>query len=525
MPAKIRFLYFLPLLFLFGYGLKHSLSVPPSDFAAYYAGSREIVHGRWANAYHLGPLNAAISADGYSGVFVSYAPFPPFTAFFFAPFLLVSMGAAKIVFNILSCAVFLVTLWRCSRAFSIPPVLILIMPVVFYIPILNNLAFGQAYLILCCLLLEGWLAYREERVVAAALFWGLAILFKLTPGFLFLFLVLRRKWRQAAVLAAVCGILLWVSLSVTGFGAWRIYLSDIVSKMGRGELNDSFTYIFQSAFMLFKRVFLYDGLLNPHPAYFHPYLFVFCMALFKALILAPVILATVRGRDEFFSFGLWIAATLLVSPNGSSYSLILLLIPLWALVPEGRVRVVVALLLLGLAGTIAVSRWGGYPVWLQFPRLYLLLGFFGLLVATAGRLRDAWLAGALVLVFFVLDIRGYTHTREDGQYVLSQEKHLYLYDYAVKDHRLAYFFQDDRGKGEEVTDIPAGRLTEEGLELRNNQIYYRGSPVTASRDWKEKPRLLDGETILYLSDQNRGVGFYTLRKISLSSLGVAGSSR
>src|SRR5262245_11048860 len=148
MPVKIRFLYFLPLLFLFVYGLKRSLSAPASDFAAYYAGSREIVHGRASNAYHLGPLNAAIGADGYTGVFVSYAPFPPFTALLFGPFLLFSMGVAKVVFNLLSFGFFLLTLWRCSRIFHLPPLLMVITPVVFFIPILNNLAFGQAYLIL-----------------------------------------------------------------------------------------------------------------------------------------------------------------------------------------------------------------------------------------------------------------------------------------------------------------------------------------------------------------------------------------
>src|SRR5262249_44028199 len=153
MPAKIRSLYFLPLLVLFGYGLKRSLSAPASDFAAYYAGSKEIIHGRWPNAYRLEPLNEAVAAEGSSGAFVSFSPFPPFPAAVLAPFLLFPLGIAKLVFNLLSCGVFGVTLWRCSRVFSIPPLLIFLTPIVFFIPILNNLIFGQAYLILCCLLL------------------------------------------------------------------------------------------------------------------------------------------------------------------------------------------------------------------------------------------------------------------------------------------------------------------------------------------------------------------------------------
>jgi hypothetical protein len=141
------------------------------------------------------------------------------------------------------------------------------------------------------------------------------------------------------------------------------------------------------------------------------------------------------------------------------------------------------------------------------------------------RIWNWGLAGGLALVFFVLDIRGYLSFHGEGEYVLTQEKHLFMYDYGVKDRRLVYYFQDDRGKGEVETEIPAQQLTEEGVEIRDNQLYYLGRQLTHSTDWKEKASLLDGDTLLYLSDQGRGVGFYTLRKISLSSLGVPGASQ
>jgi len=290
-------------------------------------------------------------------------------------------------------------------------------------------------------------------------------------------------------------------------------------------LNDSFTFIFQSAFMLLKRVFLYDGLLNQHPLYYSPYGFVLSMALFKALVLAPVILVTVRGRDEFFVFGVWLLASMLISPNGSSYSLVVLLIPLWALAPAGRVKTAVAVVLVGVACAVAVSRWGGYPVWGQFPRLYLLLAFFGFLLAQAGRIWNGWLILGLAAGFFGLDVRNYLPVKDNSSYVLSKEEHLYIYDYGVKDHRLVYFYQDDRGQGEKDTGIPVGALTDDSLQMRDNQIYYKGMRMTVSPDWKEKAMLLDGGTILYLSDKNRGSGFYTLRQIRINDAAVRGASR
>ena len=51
------------------------------------------------------------------------------------------------------------------------------------------------------------------------------------------------------------------------------------------------------------------------------------------------------------------------------------------------------------------------------------------------------------------------------------------------------------------------------LELRNNQIFYHGRQLTTTTDSKKKPMLINGSFILYLSDKNRGPGFYTLRKL------------
>src|SRR6185437_4306866 len=82
---------FLALAALMAYFLIRSVHRPPSDFAGYYFGGTEVLRGRFANAYDLERLNKLIAGAGYPDVFVSYAPFPPFTALVFAPFLLVPM--------------------------------------------------------------------------------------------------------------------------------------------------------------------------------------------------------------------------------------------------------------------------------------------------------------------------------------------------------------------------------------------------------------------------------------------------
>lgn len=524
------YLYLIPLSLLMGACLVHVHSVPYSDYAGYYFGGKELLAGNYMHAYDLQWLNDLIASRGYRGVFVSYSPFPPFTALVFAPFLLFPMGLSKLLFDCFSCLLFLLTLYRSGRYFSIPPILVLALPAIFFIPIVNNLFFGQSYLLLCCLLLEGFIAYKEDRMVLSSLLWALAILFKVFPGVIFLFLLLRRKYKQAVWLAAACCLLLTLSLFCTGWVVWKYYLTEILPKVNNGELNDSFTYVFQSAFMLLKRAFVYDALLNPHPLLRSPYLFVIGTGIFKALVLSVCAMVTLREKkNEFLAFGIWLMGSMLISPNGSSYSLVLLVIPLFGLSSSGRgaagrpLAVLLPVVVLFAACNLPVSRFGDGPLWLQFPRLYLLLAFFGWVLP----LRRAWHPGVwagLGLLFIVPGLLSPGEDRDASQYFLPKEEHIFIYDYAVRDGQLVYSYQDDTGRHTAATDVVVKSMSGEGLEVRDKQIYYHGKAVTFSADVKKKPMLVDGRYILYLSDKNRGPGFYTLRKIIPAGAGRDGTA-
>src|ERR1700761_5664644 len=82
-----RLLWLVPLLLVLAAGIKHALQQPWSDFAGYYYGGKALLSGHYMGAYDMQALNDFIIAQGYHSVFVSYAPFPPFTSLVFAPFL------------------------------------------------------------------------------------------------------------------------------------------------------------------------------------------------------------------------------------------------------------------------------------------------------------------------------------------------------------------------------------------------------------------------------------------------------
>jgi len=519
-------LYFLPLLLLLVVTLLRSTQAPWSDFAGYYFGGRELLSGHYANAYDMQNLNFLIASAGYHGVFVSYAPFPPFTSLLFAPFLALPLGVSKLLFNSFSVIFFLFSLFRCQKFFSITGPQLLLIPIVFYTPLINNLFFGQSYLLLSALLLEGYIACKQDRTVLSAALWSLAIVFKVFPAVILLFLLLQKKYRQAGWLCIACAFLLLLSLLLNGWPAWKYYVTEILPKVNNGELNSSFTFIFQSAFMLFKKLFVYDALLNPYPLYASPWLFTVVMGLFKALILTTCIVFTIREKDrDFDSFAVWIMGSMLISPNGSSYSLILLLIPLLALM-AGKTLIgsLIPALVLWAACYIPVYRLENAPTLLQFPRLYLLLLFFVLLLPpnkTERRrlpwpsLRKAWnLALWAVLSLLFIGPALIPHRDPDtSTYFLQSEQHIFIYDYAVSNNRLVYSYWDDKGTATVSTGFQVTSATSEGLEIKDKQIWFKGRQLTTSPDIKKKPLLINGTFILYLSDKNRGPGFYTLRQL------------
>jgi hypothetical protein len=511
----------IPLALLFVVLIVSSLHAGFSDFASYYFGSRLLLAGNYQNAYENIKLNQWIYEQGYHGIFASYTPFPPFTAIVFSLFTLLPVETAKLLFNILSATAFTITLTRSFKYFSISPYILFLIPVLFFSPLRNNIFFGQSYLLLCFLLLEGYIAFAKNQTWRSAVLWAIAILFKIFPVVIIVFLLIKKQYKKLVYLFIVCAGLGVVSLFVNGFACWEYYFKDLFPRLNNGELNDSFTWIFQSAQMFFKDIFVYDALLNPKPVFNMPVLYESAIALYKAIIISACILLTVRNSPkDFLSFACWILASILVSPNGSVYSLILLVIPLLAFnssifFSKKNVITMIALLLIC---NIPVYYFSDLPVVLKFPRLYLLTALFVMIIYSSGvKLNHKLLAACFVLFLLPLCFKLIFQWEQDNSsYVLSKEQYLLMYDYDIRDGKLFCRYWSDAGSHEEPVDMPAmvNQQTDE-LTIEHSQVYYKGKQITHTPDNKLKPMLVNGNTIIYLSDKNRGVGMYTLRKLKL----------
>jgi hypothetical protein len=522
-----RYTSYYPIAFLavlLGYFIYRATGAPFSDYAGYYFGSKVLLQGNYQQVYDTYSLNAMIAEKGFTGVFVSYTPFPPFTSIVVAPFLLLPVAASKIVFNVFSATLFIRALTRTVKYFSIPGRVVWLIPILFFIPLRNNIFFGQAYLLLFALLMEGFMAYKKEKPIVASLLWGVAIVFKLFPLVVVFFLLVKKEYKQALYCIIACTVLGLVSVAFNGFTSWQYYVFTIFPRANSGELNNSYTYLFQSAFMLMKNLFVYDEVQNPQVLINSMPLFIIIMALFKAAVLACCVGLTLQKKTtSYIAFAGWITASLLLSPNGSSYSLILLLIPLLALANSKAVYVYAGMALVFLICFIPVQALAKWPLLLQFPRLYLMLLFFALIYLVAAPSRSFGKAKpgarfplktgfAFFALLLLVDIPKLFAPKDNSVYLFKQKLPL-VYDYTIKNNRLVYYYWDEKGRHETITNYAVQDASTDEVYIQNNQLYYKDQQLTATPDRKQEIMLINNTDIVYLSDKGRGFKFYTLRRI------------
>jgi hypothetical protein len=160
-----------------------------------------------------------------------------------------------------------------------------------------------------------------------------------------------------------------------------------------------------------------------------------------------------------------------------------------------------------------VQALAGWPLLLQFPRLYLLLLFFVILIKVSGTgLRFKPFIAFFVLLLLADAGKMFAHT--DNSRYLFKEKLPLVYGYAIKDDKLVYYYWDEKGRQEALTGYSVQQHATSDVRIQNNQVFYKDQQLTGTPDRKKQVMLIDGKDVIYLSDKNRGFGFYTLRSVA-----------
>ena len=341
-----------------------------------------------------------------------------------------------------------------------------------------------------------------------ALFWGFAILLKVFPILLVAFLLFKKQWKPLFYLILSCLILFGISLLFTGFDIWLFYLKEVLPKASRGEIATSFVDNYQSVFMFLKRLFIYDSIENPDPLFHDVSWFTSGILAFKVSGLLLGYFITKNVPNSFMAFSFWILASLMLSPYGSTYTLILLAFPLLTLLKSNisNVKKGILCLLLFLINNYPLALFIEKPFPISYLRLLFLIAFalsFVVFQFQKSVLIKTILLGCVVLVLASLII---TPTSGKGNSYLAADSPILIHDYVIEHNQLTYFYWNE--KGENKTVIPFEYKSCESISTNDKRLAF-------DKGNKLKPILINGKTIYYLSDLNRGIGFFTLRKIAI----------
>ncbi len=513
--------YLLPLLCLGVYYIVKSVSFLPHDFANYYFGASFLENGKFlTNIYDPTWFNLKIHSL-QQGVFASYAPNTPFLALFFLPFTILNFTAAKLLFGSLSLVLFLYTLKNLFQFYSLPNRYMIWLPVILFIPIKNNILFGQVYLLLFFLISEGFLAYKKKKYIHMGILWSVAIFLKIFPVILFAFLIFNKKLKALIYLGACSLVILTLSVTINGFDSWLFFLENVLPKSSRGEISGEFVKNYQSILMFLKHFFVFNEIKNPNPIINSAFMYHFFLALIKLIVLGYGILITYKNSSDIKALSYWILATYLLSPYGSSYGNILLIFILVYSISKKikPLNIIILLVSVFIIANISSNYYREFPLPLSFLKLllFLLITIF-LFISTLPKLKSHY--SVLIFSLIAATILTLAHYNKPAiseyHYLLDDQHQPLIYDYDIENNELLYTYWTIDGSKTKNSKYKLFTITYDDLNIQNSQIYYKGIQITNTNSNKLKPAIINENELIYLSDYDRGFGFYAFRKINLN---------
>ena len=492
-------------------------SYPIHDFGNYYFGSRFALEGRDVTEIYE-PYKFNLAVRNFPGMqqekfLLNYAVVPPCTLFFYIPFTFWDIHLAKFLFNLTSLLVFCFFLFRLLKHLNIASIWILLLPVLVFIPFRNNLLFGQAYLLITGLMMGGFTAELKNKNLPAAILYSVAIVLKISPVILLIYLLIRKKMRLLLLTSLISLLIFLAAVSITGWDLMADYFFKSIPRMSQNEINNPYASTYQSFTVLLRNLFVPDQLLNPDAAFHAPLVFTIANGIFTGIIFFFLLSKLKILVNDFSAFALTLFSSLLLTSYTSSYSMVFL-IPLCIHLIRIKPKSFALLLLLIFAvATIPVTVFQSQPLFFRFPRLYLLILLF-FMIASGRELiasRFKWMLASIAL-FAGISILLLKKDHDGSTYFLSNEAGLLSYDFQIAGNNLLLKTLYEDGSRVREYVLTDSVRTVKPLAIINGQIDFNG-PVTIDDDNKLNPMLINNNYILYLSDKNRGIGFYALRKL------------
>lgn len=477
------------------------------DFSNYYFSAKYM--GSDVDVYDPYAFNLAISRE-VENVFASYSPHSPLTSLLFYPFLALSAFNAKFLFNLLSILFFLTSLTRLMKTYNIDYRAMLLVGLIFFIPIKNNLLFGQAYLILFSLLVETWMAVEKNKQITAALLLAIAIALKLSPALFLIPLLFTRKWKAFLFSTLSVIVLISISLLVDGIAPWMIFIEEVLPRTLEGFVSVTLSPYFQSADSLFKEFFLFDAAYNPNPLFPSVFALTSFILLFNLIVLCTGLFVSAKNKG-LKVLATWSFALVLLSPVGSSYSLILVLpfmlyVLNWDDLPVRIIRIFLLLAMAYIAPGIVIES----DMIPDYLRLFIMLALYlGLLPKL--KKPEFVISGILILSFVVF--AGFKSRKNllEGKHFIDPNKAVVIGDLSFTDTSITAIGFGPQGKYTQTKNFRKPFTSVEELSLERFHNYLRFKRIHSEYGNVRKVYLVNGFKVYFLCDAKHAYQFSQLR--------------
>ncbi len=486
-----------------------AINFEPHDFSNYYFSGTFFRNGQFdSSIYFPHHFNQAIAATGQEGVFASFAPQNAFLALFMVPFSLFSIGTAKILFNLLGLLLFVYSVRSLIKHVEINPIVLFLIPIVLFVPLKNHFLFGQFYLILFFFIVEGFIAYKKEKFWLMGVFWGIAIFLKVFPIILVAMLLFKKEFKAVLIFGLTCLGILFMSVLISGIDVWLYYFQEVLPKSNKGEITIPFVQNYQSMHMLLK------GLLPQKIG-----LMASLLLCFKLMFLIIGYYFTKNEKSLLKTISYWILISLIITPAGNTYSLVLLVFPLFVFFENNiklTTQIILVVAVLILISNVPIQPFKDYPIPFSFPRL---IGFVVLVVifVKENLIHIKWNYFAVIIFPIVIGNFLFQKNALQNDQPLTSDPALLNYDYHIDNNKLMYTYWSQQGPLIGETDVEVKELDTTRVKLIDNQIFYKNQPITFDPSNKLKPGLINDTAIVFLSDYQRGIGFYELRYIPVNN--------
>jgi hypothetical protein len=485
---------------------------PLSDFSNYYFGSKILMSGQnvWNEIYDVASFNKNVINEGFQGLFLSHTSVPPQSLIFYTPFSLIDNPyLSKFIFNILGVCIFSFVIFLLQTKGKLILNHKWILLLFFIIPLYYNLLFGQTYLYIAAVVLV--LIYASSRWMhLTAILLAISISIKITPIVFLLYYFLKKQYRIVFYTLAYCVVIFVFSWFVVGEETMYNFFKYILPKLLDGYVNDPFSSSYHNVITILRDCFLYDEVLNPSV---YVSLTTSMIGLINAIICGIVLLVTLQSLNsekisKSNAFIVLIVLMNIISGYTSTYSL-LIMFP--AILFNQERMSSLFYILLALICFLPPRMMEDVGPLLAHYKLYLFFGLFLVLISEDRVLRISMGSWLVLSVFTVLSIVKIAVSNQRPTFLYYQPKVLnehFIVDATISNVQLSYVFYNYSGYNEKVLI---------DSNLKDNCSDYLNDFYKTSLFLKDGTQIKSigcfGDTVVVLSDYNRGPGLYNLFKV------------